>query len=163
MNKKGASPRVTVKNLEFCRLVTSGKSQADAYKAVYQPNCPNQRAAEMGSRMAARPHVKAVIDRLQAQANLKSILTVNDRLEILARDAQTGGNTSADKTARARSIQVYNQLAGDNAPERHEVAGVNGGPIAVAASVATRPMSRRERIDAIVAARKARRAQEDAP
>ncbi len=155
--------RLTAKQSAFARLVASGTSQADAYRQAYQPKATDRTAAENGSKTAKRPAVVAEIARLRGQSEVKAILTLNDRLRILAKDAQTGGDTHADKNARARSIEVYSKISGDQAPERHEVTGKDGGPIPVAAAVATRTMSRREKVEAIKAQRAAVRASETTP
>lgn len=119
----------TARQLAFASLIVQGKSQSDAYRAIYAPNATDRTAAENGSKMGRKPTVKAEIERLKARSERKTILSLNDRLGILARDAQTTGERPADINARARVIEVYSKISGDQAPERVEHSGKDGAPI----------------------------------
>jgi hypothetical protein len=119
----------------FSKLLFEGVSQSDAYRAIYQPNAKGQRAAEEGHRIAKLPAVVAELERLRALSTAKTLLTVNDQLAILARNAQAPARTAAERSACARNLEVYAKIAGTQAPERHEVTGKDGAPIAVSAAV----------------------------
>lgn len=126
---------LTPRQIEFIKLLMSGAAQGTAYKKAYKrPKILDEDAWERGYRIANGAAVKAELDRLRGLTAAKTILSLNDRLEILARDAQTGGSTPSEKNARARSIEVYSKISGDQAPERHEVSGPGGAPMAVAAT-----------------------------
>ena len=155
-DRLGRVRRLTPKALRFCDLVASGHSQAGAFRIAYKhPKMSAEDAAERGWRVTQQAGVKERIEELRKQSTGKVLLTLNDRLEILARDAQTGGNTAAEKNARARAIEVYSKISGDQAPERHELTGPNGEPMAVAGTLLVGRLSRREKLEAI----KARRAE----
>lgn len=130
--------------IEFARLVASGSANAVAYRAVYNPKLANQTAAERGCRLAKHPAVAAEMARLREKSERKKLLTLNDRLEILA-------DISRDPKARphekARAIEVYSKISGDQAPDRHEISGPNGAPIPVAGEVVV--LSRRDKLAAI--------------
>lgn len=148
--------KLTSKAMRFCDLVASGHSQAGAFRIAYKhAKMSPEDAADRGWRITQQAGVKERIEELRKQSTGKTLLTLNDRLEILARDAQSGGVTAAEKNARARSIEVYSKISGDQAPDRHEHTGPNGEPIAVAGTVLVGRLSRREKLDAIKARRSA--------
>lgn len=147
------SPRV----IRFCELVVSGHTHAGAYRIAYKkPKIDPQDAAERGWRVTQQPGVKDRISHLREKSGAKTLLTLNDRLGILARDAQTGGDSASEKNARARAIEVYSKISGDNAPEAHvhTHTGPDGGPIPVAATVVVGRASVRSKLEALRARRK---------
>lgn len=150
-DSKPPTRRLTIRQLEFAAVIATGAAQAEAYRKVYErPDLTNQTAAERSSRLAADPRVRAEVARIRAKSERKKLLTLNDRLAILAEIAQDAKTKAHDKT---RAIDVYSRISGDQAPERHEHSGPAGGPLPIAATVATRTMSRSEKVAAIKAAR----------
>lgn len=148
---------LTAKNRAFAELVVSGVSQAEAYRRVYnKPNVSPPHAAHKGCIIATRPIVAAEIARLRAKSGAKKILSLNDRLEILAQIAQ---DPDASGHEKSRAIEVYSKISGDQAPQRHEHTGPEGAPIPVAASVQVGRLSVRDKI----AAFRAKRAAETPP
>jgi len=146
----------TARQMQFAQLVAGGMSQSAAYRKIYNPHAKPRRAAEQSCKMAALPHVVAEIARIRAKSERKALLSLNDRYEILAGIAQKPEAKDSDKV---RAIDVYSRLAGDEAPQRHEIAGAGGAPLVPSAvTVAVRQMGARERLDAIKAARAARSA-----
>lgn len=134
MNRKRGNRLILTPQQEgFTRLVAAGSSYAEAYRKIYSAKVKPQAAAERGLRVARRPLVAAELQRLREKAERKVLLTLNDRLEILADIAQDG---KARPHEKARAIEVYSKISGDQAPERHEVTGAGGGPIPVAATAA---------------------------
>lgn len=156
-NKPATRP-LNSRTLGFCQLVANGKLQWEAWKAFWGPNAKPKTAREKASRLMADPRVQAEIARLQAKTEAHVLLSVNDRLHLLSKAARQEVKTPADRGALARVLTVYNQLAGDAAPERHEVSGPAGAPIPVAATVAATVAIQRVPIRARVEALKARRA-----
>jgi hypothetical protein len=145
--------KLTSKALRFCDLVASGHSQAGAFRIAYKhPKMSADDAAERGWRITQQPGVKERIDELRKQSAAKTLLTLNDRLEILAEIAQSKTSKPSDK---ARAIEVYSRISGDQAPDRHEHTGPNGEPIAVAGTLLVGRLSRREKLEAIKARRAA--------
>lgn len=128
-------PRANPRQSAFARLIVEGQTQAAAYRAIYKPGCNQKSAIEAGSKLAKMPGVAAEIARIRRKTEVKTLLSLNDRLAILARDAQLPGVTPAHVNARARSIKVYSDISGDRAPEQHEHTGPNGTPIPVAATI----------------------------
>lgn len=155
MNAGKKSPRVlTARAKEFASLVATGTSNAEAWRRVFNhPNAKNQRAAERGSRLATDPRVVEEIARLRAKSEGKKLLSLNDRLAILAEIGQAKGKTPAMYNAKTRALDVYSKLAGDQAPQRIELSGPGGAPIEsnVVASVTSLPI--RGRIAALRAKR----------
>src|SRR5690242_11066693 len=81
--------KCTAKQLKFAQLVVKGLAQFEAYKQAYnRPDMPNNRAYVESCKNAKIPHVAAEISRLRSKSECKTILSLNDRLAILARDAQ---------------------------------------------------------------------------
>lgn len=149
--RKGKTRRLTSKALRFCDLVASGHSQAGAYRIAYKhPKMSAEDAAEKGWRVTQQIGVKDRIEALRSESKAKTLLTLNDRLEILAEIAQAKTSKPSDK---ARAIEVYSRISGDQAPDRHEHTGPNGEPIAVAGTVLIGRLSRREKLEAIKARR----------
>lgn len=126
--KKSARREPTARQLAFARLVAKGTSNADAFRKVYNRNVTNQRAAEKGCRIAASETVSREIDRFRAKAEMKDLLSLNDRFRILARHAQNPDNPAGVQIA---AILAYSKLGGDMAPERKEISGPGGGPIEI--------------------------------
>lgn len=151
--RKAKARRLTSKALRFCDLVASGHSQAGAYRIAYKhPKLSAEDAAEKGWRVTQQIGVKDRIEHLRSESKAKTLLTLNDRLEILAEIAQAKTSKPSDK---ARAIEVYSRISGDQAPDRHEHTGPNGEPIAVAGTVLVGRLSRREKLEAIKARRTA--------
>jgi predicted phage terminase large subunit-like protein len=94
---------------------------------IDQPKAIDRTAAECGSKVARNPKVKAEVARLRALGNVKTILSLNDRLGLLAKIAQTAPRQSDS----VRAIEVYSKISGDQAPERTitEHTGKDGAPI----------------------------------
>ncbi len=166
-NGTGASPmddgspgekaikRLNPRQQAFVRNVVGGASYADAYRAAYNPK-PNMGAMHIGvhaHRVYRRPGVAAAIAQLQRKTDGATLLTVNERLSILAEAAKTHGTSPAMLSAKARCIEVYNKTAGDSAPERQEVL-LKGDPNAPLEVGVTR-MTVRRRIDMLRRAREA--------
>ena len=118
----------TARQIQFAQLVAAGLSQAGAYRRVFHPIAKPRRAAERGCRMAALPSVAAEIARIRERSERKTLLTLNDRLEILANVAQKPESKDCDKI---RAIDVYLGWAGDLAPDRQEISGPGGGSIPI--------------------------------
>ncbi len=143
---KPLNPRQDV----FARLVVSGKTQSDAWREAYgHPKATDKTAKEAGSKLAAKPVVAARIKEFQARSAHKAILSLGDRLAIMAEGAQS---TKATWGERARCVEVYNKTAGDHAPERQEVT-VKGDPNAPVV-VASRSLTKAEKIAALAAQRR---------
>jgi hypothetical protein len=144
----------TEKEAQFARLIVAGKTQQDAYIEAYQPKTENISSLNhLAHRVMNREHVRRMVDKLRSRSEVRTILSLNDRLEILARDAQLPGKTAAMAQARARSIKVYSDISGDRAPEKRELTGKDGQPIAVSLGVLVRQMSARDRLAEMKAAR----------
>ena len=79
----------TARQIQFAQLVASGLSQAETYRRVFHPKAKSRRAAERGCRMAALPSVATEIARIRARSEGKKLLTLNERLDILADGAQS--------------------------------------------------------------------------
>jgi hypothetical protein len=136
----------------YARLIVEGMDQSDAWRVAYEHPTGNRRTAiEQASRIAAYPAVIGEIARLRGLKDVKTVLSLNDRLEILARDAQLPGTSAPMAAARARSIQVYNDTAGDHAPDRQEIThkGDPANPVAVTQV----PLSKADKIAALRAQR----------
>lgn len=118
----------TAKALRFARLVASGESQAQALRIAYNRTGKPRTIALDACRLAARPEIKAEIERLRGRSEVKILLTLNDRLAILAEIAQ---DTRAKKNERTRAIDVYSRISGDQAPSRVDLSSPPGQPLQV--------------------------------
>jgi len=153
-DKRGRTRKIsalTNRQRHFVELVIGGASHADAYrKAYHKENLLAEDAAEHAWRVANRPAVKAELARLRGLSNRKALLSINDRLGILADIAQDASSLKSD---RIRSIDVYNRTAGDQAPQRLEVTGKDGAAIPVATTAVVMRVGVRDRMAAMRAAR----------
>ena len=135
----------------FAELRVAGHTQAAAYRIAYNhPKMALDEAAEQGWRVENRRGVKERIADLRGKSRAKTLLTLNERLEVLAAIAQDPLAKQADKI---RAIEAYSRIGGDQAPERHEISGVDGAPIAVAGTVFVGQTTVRERVEMLKAAR----------
>lgn len=145
----GRKIQLSTKAARFCDLVMEGHSQTSAYRIAYQhPKMSPEMAGERGWRVAQQVGVKHLLAELRKESKRKMLLSINDRLEILAEKAQSPTEKTSD---RIRAIEAYSKISGDMAPDRHEIAGPNGGPVAVTALVGQ--MTRREKLEQLKARR----------
>ncbi len=145
---KPLSPR----QLAFARLVAAGGTKIAAYREAYNKHGGKRVNAQVGAmRVWSSKGVRAMVEQLREKSEAKTLLSLNDRLAILSRDAQLPGDDAAMVSARARVIKVYNETAGDHAPERSEVI-VRGDPNAPVA-VTTVPQTKAQKIAALAARR----------
>jgi hypothetical protein len=120
-NKNGF---LTANNIRFCDLVVKGLPGAKAYRIAYaKPKMKPDEAGDRAWRVMSRPHVKEYIEKLRERIRGKILLTVNDRIEILAKLIQDPATKPSDAI---RAIEVYTKIAGDHAPTRVEVTGKDG-------------------------------------
>ena len=133
----------------FCQIVASGSSFVDAYKIAYKKGRLLPNTARVGAkRVHSSEAVKWRIREIQGRSRAKALLTLNDRLEILAGIAQNPTSANAD---RIRAIDVYNKTAGDHAPERQEV--TVKGDASAPQYLVTRPATKDEKVAALRAKR----------
>lgn len=149
---------LTQREQRLCELIVAGYSHAEAYRLAYvHPKLEVYEASDRAWRAMQREHVKAKIAELREKSGAKTLLSLNDRLAILAEIAQRKTAKDTDKT---RALDVYSKLAGDYAPQRVEVTGKDGAPVPVAASVLVGRLSVRAKLKALQEARAAREAAE---
>lgn len=149
-----AQPRsLTPRAEKFVQLIIAGTKQYEAYRKAYKkPKLLPHDAAERACQILARfPRVKARLAELRGQSAYKAILSLNDRLAICAKHAQTGSNKPE---VQLKAVDLYTKLAGDSAPDKLELSGPEGGAITVDTTVQRLPI--RQRIAAMIAARKQR-------
>lgn len=125
---------------KFVEHVAAGASHAGAYTAAVggKGNLSEKELHNRAYRMSKRPAVASRLKELAKQSDVKILLSLNDRLGILAKIAQ--GKTKPNEKTRA--IDVYSKIAGDGRGEvlnvKAEISGPEGGPIAVAGSISVR-------------------------
>lgn len=138
---------------EFIDIYLATNNGAEAYRQAYKRHdlAPVE-AGNRAYRILRRPAVKKRMAALVKKSEAKSILSLNDQLAILARNAQAKGSGASMINATTRAVEVYAKIAGTGAPERHEISGPGGAPLMVA-SVELRAAPIRKRIEALVAAK----------
>lgn len=134
-NKSYLTPR----GARFAALVAAGESKADSYRVVFgKPGLDPQSAAHRAHKISETPAVAAEISRIRAKSEVKTLLTLNDRLAILAKHAQHPVKTAADRGVSVRAVDVYSKIAeGETLNVKAEVSGPGGGPVPVAAALTT--------------------------
>lgn len=145
----------------LARFIGNGDTHSDAYRKAYGKMewKPQAVARAVYKVLAANPAILDRADEILKAGTAKAILSIQDRLGILARDAQLPGAGAAMVNARARSIEVYGRLAGDLAPERLNADVTVKGDPSSPLHVVHRPATKAEK----VAALRARRAAQSAP
>lgn len=150
--------RLTPRQLRFCELVVMGYTYTEAYRVAYlQPKLEREIAGERGWRVTQGKGVKARIEQLRRMSGAKTLLTMNDRLQILANFAQSPSTKPSD---RIRAIEAYSKIAGDQAPERHELTGPDGTPIPVHVTAGIGRIPVKQRIEML---RRSRAAEKEIP
>ena len=141
------------KHLKFIDLIASGFSQADAYRRAFQPGTKRSALsiAVSASHIASNPLIRARLAELRGQSQRSTLLSLDQRLSILAGIARS---TVTKQTDRIRSIEVYTKIAGDSAPERTELTGKDGAPLVPAQTATTPLLTLDERIILLQAAKK---------
>jgi hypothetical protein len=125
--EKTSTVRLNPRQLRFCELVVQGHSYAAAYRIAYlKPKLSPEVAGEHGWRVTQRRGVKERIEVLRKQSKAKTLLTLNDRLEILAGIAQ---DPQASRGEKVRAVEAYSKISGDQAPEAHTLSNPDGSPI----------------------------------
>lgn len=80
---------LTAKQEEFCKGIIEGKSQADAYRSAYSCKRMSDKTIwENASRLMADSKVLARVQELRDQIAKASIMTAQERLELLSRIAR---------------------------------------------------------------------------
>ena len=146
---------LTEKQQAFARLIVEGKTQTDAYLGAYDPKPGIKKTSldQLAHRVIVRPLVKAEIAALRLRASRHCLLSLNDRLKILAERIQ---NPKAKDSDVASLTSVYSRISGDQAPDRQELSAPGGGPIELIVAKAlpiVRRLSAEERLEELRRAR----------
>lgn len=140
----------------LAQLIAKGNTAPEAYRKAYGKK--GQSAQTVGKAvtrcLGRAPEIMERVRQLQAQAAEIVLLTINERLSLLARAAKGEVRTASDRSALARVVEVYNKTAGDGAPERNEVT-LKGDPAAPLLTVERRE-TKAERIARLRALRAGR-------
>jgi hypothetical protein len=149
---------LTGRQEKAAQLYVAGDTQTGAYiKAYKKQHYLPKTAKEAASRLFNLPKMKDRIAQLTAKSEIKTVLSLNDRLAICAKHAQS---TAVKPDTNLRAVDLYTKIAGGFAPEVHELTGPGGAPVQVEQTVIhVSQIPLRQRYAAMVAARKARDAQ----
>ena len=148
--------KLTPQQIKFIEQIMGGHSQADAYRIAYRPakRRGTKDISVASCRIAAHPLIRAKLAELRGRSDKETLLSLNQRLQILAGIAQ---NLNTKQTDRIRAVEVYSKIAGDQAPDRQEVTIANAPGSAF--TLNTRPATKAEKIAAMAVARVARASQ----
>ncbi len=144
-------PKVlTPEATEFVRLYISTGAGADSYRTAYnRPELETQEASNRAFRLLRQAPVKRLVKEAQRATTKKLVISLNERLGLLAEIAQ---DRKARNSDRIRAVEVYGKTAGDEAPQKIELTGADGGPM-VTASVNLKSISVRKKVEGLVAAK----------
>jgi hypothetical protein len=131
-NRSATAIQLTVKEEAFAQLYAKLTPPPECYiKAYHKATNYNRKSAkEAASRILARAHIQLRIDELRRQSLAPELLSLDERLTILARDARSQGKGPQWINARARALETYSRLAGDLQAER-PVVGTAESPMHV--------------------------------
>ena len=127
-----------------------------AFKKAYsKPRWNARQAADGAKDKISRPGVREYIASLRQRSEARTLLTLNDRLELLAQSARFKPKNAADRNAQARVIEVYSKISGDQAPERTEtiIKGDPTAPVEVQVTRVTRAQKAAQMLASIKAAK----------
>ena len=142
------SRRLTVREETFCQLIAKGMSGADAYTKAYLkgPECTRKNASEQASKISTREGIRLRLDELRDQSLAPVLLSLDERLTILARDARSVGKGPQWMNARARVLEIYSKLAGDLRPDSPPMPGESSEkPLHVSATAVVHQLGAREK------------------
>jgi phage terminase small subunit len=89
---------ITDKQEKYCQYRMQGMSQRQAYKKAYPNNKQSDEAIDIqASRLEKNGKVKARLQELREKVQKKGILTVQQILELLTKDAQSGELKAQDR------------------------------------------------------------------
>lgn len=96
----------------MAREIAAGRSNVAAYRIAYnKPKSSPKTAGNAAFRILQnQPAIADRVKELQGRLEIKTLLTVGDRLAIAARIAQEAAAPRRDKLM---AVEVYNRLAGD--------------------------------------------------
>lgn len=136
--------KLNPRQLRFAQLVAAGMSGTAAYRKSYGRHPRDARKAADGAKeVMSRPGVREYVEELRKKNEGRTLMTMNEQLELLAASARHKPQSAADRSAQARVIEVYSKISGDRAPDRVETI-VKGDPSAPL-SVNVTQMSRAEK------------------
>ena len=113
------------KQRAFCAHLVEGMSQTAAYVKAY--GCKEETARRLASRLMTNDGVSAEIKRLRDIMDGQHCLRLLEKRRMLADIARD--KESASPSDRMKAIEIDNKMTGQNAPEKLEVTGAEGGAI----------------------------------
>jgi hypothetical protein len=138
---------VTERRYRFAELILQGKDQGAAYRTAYEkPTCPPKDSYERGSKLANCKEILGYLNQKRQRRIKGTLLSLDDRLKILAEIATDEKAKQADKVAALKEyarqagdlpmqVQEVRVTGADGGPVQTEVTGANGGPIQVELTV----------------------------
>lgn len=142
----------------FAREIASGRTHVASYRIAYEkPDSSPKTANKAAHRILSNhPAILERVKEIQGKLEIKTLLTVGDRLAIAAKIAQEPAAPRRDKLL---AVEVYNRLAGDYHGGRGETP-IPIGPSAPGEmkNVTPPPTSKREKVAAMRAMMAARTA-----
>ena len=90
--------KLTDKQEKYCQYRMQGLSQRQAYKKAYPNNkCTDKKVDDLASLLESRSEVRGRLNELREKVQKKGILTVQQILELLTKDAQSGELKAQDR------------------------------------------------------------------
>ena len=159
---------LTTPQARFCQLIAGGAKHNDSYRAAFsRPKMSRRLATIYASRLLAKQVVQDKVREYMEKSEAPTLLTINDRLHLLARFAHDPLVKTGD---RIRAIAEYTTIAGENPPQSdHQAQGSVTVNVGVAVGGTGQPAQAQQyqpratiqqRIEAIRAARARRYAPE---
>ena len=116
---------------KFAWLIAEGDTQTDAYKKLMpHVNAPHV----LGHKVYHRPEVKSRIAEIREEVATRSVLTISRKREILRQMVEGQFPTKVIRNKRGDIVAIFDRLAamqmdaklaGEFAPERHEIVANN--------------------------------------
>lgn len=111
---------LTSKQEAFAQAVSSGMTQADAYRSAYDcENSKEQTIYDEASDLMRHPEVSPRVESLKAELAAKALWTREQSVTVLKGVIVEGDSKAGDKIS---AVKVLNDMQGFNAPNKLDVA-----------------------------------------
>lgn len=115
------------KQKRFCDELLTGIS---ATKAAEQAGYSSKTAKQIATRLLTYAYIQEYLNERRTTIAEKLQITSNDMAKVLLDIIHRKNNPSSDRDKIAAVVTI-NKMFGFNAPDRHEMSGPDGGPIAI--------------------------------
>lgn len=128
---------LTSKQEAFAQAIADGMTQADAYRAAFDAQkMKAETIHKRASELMTNGEVTGRVQQLRGELSAKALWTRGKSVEALV-GAYEIAQSQKNASGMTAAVKELNAMHGFNAPQKHELTGAGGGPIAFAGLDAT--------------------------